>query len=422
MNRTPRPYLLLWSFATPIFYIIFGFKVTYLNLGFTEVEIFSGVLPVIVSVICYLKLTKTEKERAWKYSSKIWWLFLAFYTVSLLWSDNASTGIRTIIQLMFPSVLYLISFNLVQGDFHISKYYKMMFVTNIIVAIMDIYSAATWWNIVSLSGSMIEGAIGYRTVSAYFYGTMGILLLMQLLDKFRTFPFLLFILNMGLLILAGSRTPTYTFIAGVVVAIILRKSISFSILGLLTGGVAILFMLILPSKNRFFEDGQTINMKDSGRAFFQKYFEDKADDGPMWGYGAGSSEKYAQWISANVTPVGAPHNEYLRVRFDSGPIGLVLFYVGLAGLLFHNIRLSRYIKGYFSLKAVLVFTPIMFAVSCTNDNTFFYHYVFTQYLFTFMGFAARVAYEEKLISGEEAITLSEEEREIALSDSIQPAI
>lgn len=417
MSKTPRAYLLLWAFATPIFYIIFGFKATYISLGFTDVELFSGVLPIIVSIMSFRRLTKTERSRAWKYSPKIWFLFLAFYAASLFWSDNPATGIRTVIQLIFPSVMFMIAFNLIQGDMHVKKYYKMMFITNIIVAVIDIYGVTTYWNIVTLQGSMIEGAIGYRTVSAYFYGTMGILLLMQVLDEFKLVPFLMFLLNIGLLILAGSRTPTYAFLAGVVVTIIMRRSLVFSLLGILTGGVVILFMLVLPSKNRFITDSNSVNTMDSGRAFFQKYFTDRAEEGPLWGFGAGSSEKYAQWISEHVTPVGAPHNEYIRVRFDTGKIGLYLFYIGLGGLLIWGLSMGRSISGYFSMKAVLALTPIMFAVSCTNDNTFFYYYVFTQYLFTFMGFAARIAYEERLIAGTEHEVLSIDEHEQVLEET-----
>jgi hypothetical protein len=54
-------------------------------------------------------------------------------------------------------------------------------------------------------------------------------------------------------------------------------------------------------------------------------------------------------------------------------------------------------------------TPVMFAVSCTSDNTFFYFYVFTQYLFVFMGFGARLCYEARVREGKEHLVLDETE-------------
>jgi hypothetical protein len=69
------------------------------------------------------------------------------------------------------------------------------------------------------------------------------------------------------------------------------------------------------------------------------------------------------------------------------------------------------VKHYFPLKAILIMTPVMFAVSCTNDNTFFYFYVFTQYLFVFMGFGARICYEARVLEGKETVVMDEEEIE-----------
>jgi hypothetical protein len=110
-----------------------------------------------------------------------------------------------------------------------------------------------------------------------------------------------------------------------------------------------------------------------------------------------------------VTLVGAPHNEYLRVRFDGGYFGLALFYLGLADILVRGLLWGRGMKAYFSYRAILIMTPIMFAISCTNDNTFFYFYVFTQYLFVFMGFGARLCYEERVKQGREGLVPDAEE-------------
>ena len=64
----------------------------------------------------------------------------------------------------------------------------------------------------------------------------------------------------------------------------------------------------------------------------------------------------------------------------------------------------------------------MFAVSCTNDNTFFYFYVFTQYLFVFMGFGARLSYEERVIQGKESLVLEEDEIKTLQESILQPAM
>jgi hypothetical protein len=409
ISKTERPYTILWSFATPVFYIVFGFKSLYINLGFTEVELFSGVLPMVVCIMTWQKLTPTERRRAWKYSPKLWWVFLCYYFVSLLWGENLSTGIRTVLEIAFPSFLYLIAFNVIQNDHHIERYYTWMMRINITVAAFDLYSAYTGWSNIKAVGAMTEGVIGYRTVTAYFYVTMGTILMMRMMEKFQWKLLVVYMVNLLLLLLASSRTPTFVLIGGSLVAMAYRRNVRFTFIG---GGVMVLLvaiLLILPSRNKFLNNDQSLNMRDSGRSFFQKYFEEKADQGPLWGYGAGGTETYAKWLTQHVTLVGAPHNEYLRIRFDGGQIGLFLFYLGLIDMFVRGLMWGRGVKTYFPFKAILIMTPVMFAISCTNDNTFFYFYVFTQYLFVFMGFGARLCYEERVIQGREDLVLDDQE-------------
>lgn len=421
--KTSRPYVLLWAFAIPVYYLFFGFKSTYIPLGFTRVEAFSGFLPIVLSLIAYRKLTVSERKRAWKYAPKLWLLFLAYYAISLGWSENFSTGIRTAIQLIFPTVLFMIAFNSVQREEHLEKYFKYLIYLNAIVACFDLYYTVIGWASIQYFHAKNDGVVGYRTVTAYFYVTMSIILLLRMMDKFEIRHLVLFIINVGLMLLAASRTPTVVFLAGAATAVVLRRSFAFSFLGAFSFALLLGLILILPSKNKFLDEDEEVNTRDSGRAFFQKYFSDQADRSPIFGYGAGGSEVYARWITQNVTAVGAPHNEYLRVRFDGGYVGLVLFYLGLADLVLRGLYYGRYLKSYYHFKAVLVIAPVMYAVSCTNDNTFFYFYVFTQYLFVLMGFGMRLAYEERVALGEESLilTLDEEERVRSFEPQLAPA-
>ncbi len=297
ITRTQRPYTILWTFATPIFYIIFGAKSIFINLGFTEVELFSGVLPMAVCLITWSKLSKTERRRAWKYSPKLWWLFLAYYFASLFWSDNISTGVRTVLEIALPSILYLVAFNVIQNDFHIKRYYQFMMIINVIVAIFDLYTAMTGWDTIKYAGAMNDGAIGYRTVVAYFYVTMGTILMMRMMEKFEWKIAVLYIVDVLLLLLAASRTPTLAFIAGSLIAIVYRRNVQFTIIGVVVMAILVGLILILPTRHKFIA-GDSVNMSDSGRGFFQKYFEDKADESPIWGFGAGGSETYASWLCA----------------------------------------------------------------------------------------------------------------------------
>jgi O-antigen ligase len=409
ISKTERQYIILWAFATPVFYIIFGFKSLYISLGFTDVELFSGVLPMVVCIMAWQKLTRTEKLRAWKYSPKLWWLFLAYYFISLAWSDNPGTGIRTVLELAFPSFLYLIAFNVIQNDFHLERYYKWMMIINMTVAVFDLYNAYTGWSMIRGAGAMTEGVVGYRTVTAYFYVTMATILMMKVMEKFDWKLFALYTIDLFLILISGSRTPTYVFIVGSFIAVVYRRNFKFALLGVFGLALLVGILWILPTHDKFINGSDALNMRDSGRSFFQQYFSDKAEESPIFGFGAGGTEVYAGWLTQHVTLVGAPHNEYLRVRFDGGYVGLALFYLGLADILVRGFLWGHGMKTYFPYRAILIMTPVMFAISCTNDNTFFYFYVFTQYLFVFMGFGARLCYEERVKQGRENLVPDAEE-------------
>lgn len=284
VSRTQRPYTILWSFATPIFYIIFGFKSIYINLGFTQVELFSGILPMAVCIITWMQLSSTERKRAWKYSPKLWWVFLGYYFISLLWSDNISTGVRTVLEIALPSALYLVAFNVIQNDFHIRKYYQWMMIINIAVAIFDMYNVLTGWSMIQFAGAMTEGVIGYRTVTAYFYVTMATILMMRMMDKFEWKLGGMYLVNVLLLLLSASRTPTIVFIVGSFIAVIYRRNIQYAIIGTVVIAILVGLIFILPTRHKFLNPDESLNMSDSGRSFFQEYFEKKADEGPLWGY------------------------------------------------------------------------------------------------------------------------------------------
>jgi O-antigen ligase len=282
-------------------------------------------------------------------------------------------------------------------------------IINITVAVFDLYNAFTGWSMIRDAGSMTQGVVGYRTVTAYFYLTMATILMMRLMEKFDWKVFALYAVDIFLLLISGSRTPTYAFVAGSLIAIAYRRSVRFSLLGSAVLLLLVGILWVLPTHHKFITGSDSLNMEDSGRSFFQKYFSDKAEESPIFGFGAGGTEVYAGWLTQHVTLVGAPHNEYLRVRFDGGYLGLTLFYLGLADIVVRGLLWGRGMKTYFPYRAILIMTPIMFAVSCTNDNTFFYFYVFTQYLFVFMGFGARLCYEERVKKGLEGLVPDAEE-------------
>jgi len=92
---------------------------------------------------------------------------------------------------------------------------------------------------------------------------------------------------------------------------------------------------------------------------------------PIFGHGFGSSSTNAFLISLN-SRFGHAHNEYLRILFDTGIIGFVLYFGGFASILRSFVRRLRTRKSINSLLGIGVFTNAVFLFA--TDNIGFYSF------------------------------------------------
>jgi hypothetical protein len=109
--------------------------------------------------------------------------------------------------------------------------------------------------------------------------------------------------------------------------------------------------------------------------------EDYQEHNLLLGQGIGSSDHYFMGLFGTVA-----HNEYLRVLYDGGAVGLVLFIFANLSLLrwLGKIRCNEHssVKAYSAIGVAFVLAYLVVALT---DNPLDYYLMFTQYVFFVLG-------------------------------------
>ena len=150
------------------------------------------------------------------------------------------------------------------------------------------------------------------------------------------------------------------------------------------------FSLIFIDFNKFLQyintSGRTTIWSD---AF--KYFENA---NMFIGAGSGSTDYYMK----NLTHAVALHCDFLRVYFDLGLIGLILFislHVQLLKVVSSRPRNSQNIKIHNKYKALSIAALIFYFITLFTDNTLNYVANIGMYLYAFIGFTLFVSLSKK---------------------------
>ena len=130
---------------------------------------------------------------------------------------------------------------------------------------------------------------------------------------------------------SGTRTATFTLIAGFLVFLVLSKSTKVLIPSLLFGGI-FLFILVFTNigngnqqirrmRSAFDKKDASANVRDVNKAAIAKYIKDAP-----WGIGIGMfSENIPAWNRYKVLSQIPPDSEYVFIWVRTGPIGVTVF-------------------------------------------------------------------------------------------------
>lgn len=131
------------------------------------------------------------------------------------------------------------------------------------------------------------------------------------------------------------------------------------------------------------------NFATSGRSTMWPEFTQEIEKKPWFGHGANASEIFADIVNPGVEH---PHNDWLRLLYDYGYLGALLFGLTLLGQVVHGLIAARGCQGLakllflFSVSSFLVLSVFML-----SDNIVLYAAFFGNLQFALLGVAYAVA-------------------------------
>jgi len=161
-------------------------------------------------------------------------------------------------------------------------------------------------------------------------------------------------------------------------------------------GVAVALFYTPVFQERFFHSGSGTlgdlfqgEFVDTGRFDVWPLIFEEAMHHPILGAGVGTAQHFVSTVWPDMFH---PHNDYLRVGYELGAIGLVI----LAGVLLWQIvdlriRISRSRGAVRRALAASMLGLFVLIITCFTDNTLIYNLAFTSPLFAVMGAAYGVA-------------------------------
>lgn len=130
------------------------------------------------------------------------------------------------------------------------------------------------------------------------------------------------------------------------------------------------------------EGKMDFNFATSGRYWLNRILSARLDEAYWFGHGANTTEA----VSVSITNVTHPHNDWLRLRYEYGVIGTVLFGGAMLVTALHALGRARRLRssqGFFLYAGASAFIPM--AIFMFTDNVIMYAAWFGNLHFALLG-------------------------------------
>jgi O-antigen ligase len=325
----------------------------------------------------------------WRQLKLSWWISLVPFLIYLTWvffrvlgSPSLSTAISNCIIIATPILLMPVVM-LAVSVLQIKVLEKIYFWFTPIPILIVIFGLLT--NFIYVTNHGFYSPFGLRTLSLYLMVALCFLLVIMRAHpsrRLRIAAAMFSILIVIIVVFSLSRTVIVLMFGTLILFILflsqsVKSKLRFLLPIVILIGSSIIFIIFL---RRSFPDLASIGLNSflSGRRFdvWPVVIRDALAN-PWFGYGTGS----VQPLTWAVGQMDHPHNDFLRVFYDQGGIGLILFLAAWLHCIFHQMRGWLYNRriGESSLGYRLYLASFLAAIgifaSFTTDNTLVYVFV-----------------------------------------------
>jgi O-antigen ligase len=374
-----------------------GVKPLFSEWGGTTPDGLQLILSCILLCIVLFKLQQTRSLllRFWPYAAML--LFLAGTIVR---STAPVEGFRLLLKMAFPFLLFLTVAQFVRSSEDVEVYGRYWIAGGVIASICAPVLVLITGTKFLFPADEFRLSPGFTSASSFSFYTLALFLYCYAQwRKRRSLTFaglaVLFGIETGLSL---TRIAWAAMFVGLVVFELFygkgkKKWLVAASIGLLPTLCLYLVIWTVPAlQHRVFqsdeidsdlpalEQAQSIGLTGRGTVWLAG-LEDYQEHSLLWGQGIGSSDRYFMTLFGTVA-----HNEYLRVLYDGGAIGLLLFLFANIWMLYRLVR-SRpgedsTVRMFTALSVALM---VAYLVTAVTDNPLDYYLLFTQYVFFVLG-------------------------------------
>lgn len=371
--------LLLWSVVLSFVYSVITKGGPILRIGGVQLDPLGEILPWF---IVFGGLAKVDFRRLFGilHTQWVYVLFLSFTLMSVGYSPDPSSGLRSWSQLAYPLIFYVLVASSVHTISQIKAVIRFVLFAgalNLVLNMLGLILAPHAMLLPSGDTIRFAGTMGFDPTALFFFNIFVVALSFYLIYPQILGRNILLFLSIGLLgiqALTATRTVLVEIAITMGLASWLQKKKTLAIMLVIAavlalGYSAVPFLDRSSSPTDFYDSG--LNEFSTGRiGTWQSIGLPLYEDHPIFGAGLGSTTL----LFENVPITKSLHNEYLRMGAEGGTVGLVLFVAMIIQLILQSLnayRLARTdLSRAVSLSALLVFIGFALAASVSDFLTF----------------------------------------------------
>jgi len=358
---------------------------------------FTGYIWVAQLVVGLILLGVVALLRGHQPSAAPWYPWLAFYGwvwLSLLWSDNVGRwNLQIAAQFSMPVVVGMLAAQTIRTrrELHMllsAFIVPLLFIALFVMAFHQDIAEDGW-----AATTIRAGATTATLIGCVFLAGIPRRVLVPILGW-----------GACLLITAATSSRIATFsLLGLVIIHPLYRNKLWNLAAIIPGLVLAVALFYTPTfQAHFFESGQgsidqllSGNFKDYGRFTVWNSVWNQACRHPVLGGGVGSSFDFVPGLFDEGEEKFI-HNDYLRMFFEFGAVGMVLFATAVVWQLISLYRATQSSGGELrSTFAAAWMGLVAMLISCYTDNTITHHLFYMNPMFALIGAAYGVASSER---------------------------
>lgn len=386
----------------PLSHFTGGAKSLLLSLGGVNL---SGLwlVGVVVPLTVYVMSRRAMLEKGRRHVPYV--ILLALGLLSLLYSPSKLEGLRLLFKLAYPFLVFTVILSTIKKQESLSSLSHMILFGGLLAAAVSVVKLALGQGL-HISGTLRFMGAGFYSTSSFFNLTLSVLCYAIFAysreKRQKVLYFMLFLLFASQAVLSLMRITSVALAISVPLLELIRgrKRLAFFLLLCLV----VFFAVFSPLQQRMTFEGRATFLSEppdwsspssvlsrlntQGRdRLWSEVWSSLDQQHLLFGHGLGASTKLLQERFSTQSIV--VHNDYLRLLYDVGVIGLMLFVVAYLGLIRKCWTINKNAAGSqtraFASAGVASLTA--FLIITVTDNTLDYYGVFAVYVWAIAAMA-----------------------------------